>query len=292
MNAPRALLAATAVAGGLLAAAAGSREAAPLDDRAPVQAAPAAEAVVVPFVMLPSNHMVVEARINEKGPYRLIFDLGAPVTLLNNKVAEESGAIDRKAPRSFMMGARGEARLGAFQLGDLKASDVPVIVMDHPALKALSGIFSRRPLAGIVGYTFWARYKMTIDYQRREMTFTPVDFEVGDLMRDLPARMTGPKRARTVVLAPRGLWGLQLAPAGGDAAGQGVAVTAVIPGSAAQAAGLRPGDVVTAIDGRWTTSIADAHHAAQGVAPGKATAVEVRRGSEVLNLELTPAEGL
>ena len=31
----------------------------------------------VPFEMLPSNHMLVEARINEKGPYHLIFDLGA-----------------------------------------------------------------------------------------------------------------------------------------------------------------------------------------------------------------------
>ena len=31
---------------------------------------------VVPFSMLPSNHMVVQATINGKGPYRLIFDLG------------------------------------------------------------------------------------------------------------------------------------------------------------------------------------------------------------------------
>ena len=32
---------------------------------------------VVPFEMLPTNHMLVEARINDKGPYHLIFDLGA-----------------------------------------------------------------------------------------------------------------------------------------------------------------------------------------------------------------------
>ncbi len=32
---------------------------------------------VVPFTMSPTNHMLVEARINDKGPYHLIFDLGA-----------------------------------------------------------------------------------------------------------------------------------------------------------------------------------------------------------------------
>ena len=31
---------------------------------------------VVPFSMLASNHMVVQATINDKGPYHLIFDLG------------------------------------------------------------------------------------------------------------------------------------------------------------------------------------------------------------------------
>ena len=48
---------------------------------------------VVPFEMLPTNHMLVEARINGKGPYHLIFDLGAPVTLLSNRVSEATGVV-------------------------------------------------------------------------------------------------------------------------------------------------------------------------------------------------------
>ena len=35
--------------------------------------------------------MLVEARINDKGPYHLIFDLGAPVTLL-----EQSGEREQR----------------------------------------------------------------------------------------------------------------------------------------------------------------------------------------------------
>ena len=47
-------------------------------------------AITVPFELLPSNHMVLNAKINGKGPFRLVFDVGAPVTLLSNKAGEES----------------------------------------------------------------------------------------------------------------------------------------------------------------------------------------------------------
>src|SRR5581483_8905457 len=94
--------------------------------------APARGPAVVPFQVLPSNHMVVEAKINGKGPYRLIFDLGAPVSLLSNHAAEDAGAVDKKTPRGFFMGIRGEAAIRKLELGGLTADDVPVVVMDHP----------------------------------------------------------------------------------------------------------------------------------------------------------------
>jgi hypothetical protein len=246
------------------------------------------QTVVVPFKMLPSNHMVVEAKLNGKGPYRFIFDLGAPVTLLSNTVAEATGAISKSAPRSFLMSARGEGKVERMEFGLLEAKDVPVIVMDHPALRALSGIFSR-PLAGIIGYTFWAHYRMTIDYQAREMTFAPVDYEVRNLMEDLPARLSGSKEAKTVVLAPRAMFGLGVGAPGGAA---GVPITRVVPGSAADEAGLHEGDLITTLDGRWTTSVADVYHAAEKVAPRHETSVEILREGKPLTLKLTPREGL
>src|SRR5262249_21617919 len=72
------------------------------------QAKVKAERVIVPFEMLPTNHMVVRARINGEGPYRLIFDLGAPITLLSNRVSEATGVVKADAPRSFLLGMRGE----------------------------------------------------------------------------------------------------------------------------------------------------------------------------------------
>ena len=47
-------------------------------DQSPVKADKAKTKAIVSFEMLATNHMLVLARINGKGPFRLVFDLGAP----------------------------------------------------------------------------------------------------------------------------------------------------------------------------------------------------------------------
>lgn len=250
-----------------------------------------AAALTVPFEMLPSNHMVVRAKLNDKGPYRLVFDLGSPVTLLAGKAAEESGAIPKTAPRSFLFGVRGEGKLDTLALGELTAKDVPVVVMDHPALKALGGILGK-PLDGILGYTFFARYRTTLDYQAKTLTFEPVDFEVRDLFKDLQAKMMGPKVAKSRVLAGRSLWGLAVGEPTGGPAARGVPITAVHPGSPAAEAGLKPGDILVAIDGRWTATLPDAYAAAATVAPGQGVPVVVLRDDHEQTLTVAPKDGV
>lgn len=245
--------------------------------------------VTFPFELVASNHIVVQARINDKGPFRLIFDSGAPVSLLSNKAAEESGAVAKDAPKSFLMGMRGEGTIKALEVGDLKAKDIPVIVLDHPTLKALGG-FLGRPLDGIIGFTFFARYRTTIDYQAKLMTLEPVDFAVRDILKDLPERLAGPKIAKRRVLAPGGLWGLTL----GDPvdSGTGVAIKTVRPGSPAEVAGLKVGDVLTTLDGRWTSNAADVYVAATGATPGQAVEVVVLRDGKELKLPVKPVSGI
>ncbi len=256
----------------------------------PAPAAPsAAKPAAVPFELVASNHMVVSARINGKGPYRLVFDLGAPITLLGNRAGEESGAIAKDAPKSFLMAMRGEGKIATLEVGELAAKDLPVVVLDHPTLKALGG-FLGRPLDGIIGFTFFARYRTTIDYQAKMMTLTPVDYEVRDLIKDLPGRLAGPRVARRRVLAPTGLWGLTLGePAG---AGLGVAIRTVRPGSPAEAAGLKPGDVLTSIDGRWTTDAADTYAAVATAAPGQAVEAVVLRDGREIRVRVEPIAGI
>lgn len=244
----------------------------------------------VPFEMLPSNHMVVSATINGKGPYRLVFDLGAPITLLGNRAGEASGVVKKETPKSFLFAMRGEATIDAMKVGDLEAEGVPVLVADHPVLKALAG-FLGRPLDGIIGYTFFARYKTTIDYQAKQMTFEPVDHKIRDLLASLPDRLAGPKIATERTLAPAGLWGLVVGDPTGGVASPGIPILAVTPDSPADAAGLRPGDILTALDGRWTASLTDAYAAAASAPAGPVSVVVVREGKE-MTLAVTPREGI
>jgi hypothetical protein len=249
------------------------------------------EGVTVPFETLPSNHIVLQVKLNGKGPFAMIFDVGAPVTLLGNKAAEAGGVVDPKEPKMFLFGMRGEAEIKSLQVGDLKAKDLPVMVLDHPLLGALGRMLDR-PIDGLIGYTFFARYKTTIDYQAHTIRFVPVTHEVRDLAKDLAQRLVNPsKTPRRRVLAPAGLWGLVVAPlADGPAAG--VLVKGVLDGSPAELAGLKSGDILTTLDGRWTTSVADTFAAASAVEPGRAVEVVVLRNGQEKTLSVKPADGL
>ena len=80
------------------------------------------------------------------------------------------------------------------KVGELTADKLPVIVLDHPVLTALEDVTGRQ-IDGIMGFTFFARFKTTIDYHAREMTFEPINYQVRDLLKELPDRLMGPKVA-------------------------------------------------------------------------------------------------
>jgi hypothetical protein len=249
-----------------------------------------ARKAVVPFEMLPTNHMLVQSMINDKGPFHLIFDLGAPITLLGNRASEATGVVKDDAPRAFLFGMRGEAEIGKLSAGDLTVTKLPVIVFDHPILTALGNVVGRR-IDGIMGFTLFARYKTTIDYQAHQMTFEPVDYQIQDLLKELSDRMMGPKVVRHRVLAPLGLWGIQLGKPTGGLDAPGVPIAAVDQGSPAAVGGLKPGDVMKSLDGRWTATIVDVFAAAADVEPGRAAIVVIVRDGKELTLSVTPAEG-
>src|SRR5262249_23059044 len=152
-------------------------------------------------------------------------------------------------------------------------------ILDHPVLKALEDV-TGRPIDGIMGFTFFARFKTTIDYHAHEMTFEPITYEVRDLLKELPDRLMRPKVAERHVLAPAGLWGLQVAERTLGLNSQGAPIVRVLEGSPASTAGLKPGDVLCTVDGRWVASIADVYHAAAKVAPGQKIEVLINRAGK------------
>ncbi len=256
---------------------------------APLPAAPLPDkAVTVPFELLKSGHLTVMVKVNGKGPYKLIFDTGAPITLLNTKVAREAGLL-KNVPRSpfAFLGSMEQARVKELMVGDRKAENVAAVVMDHPTVEAISRAFG--PIDGIVGFPFFARYKMTLDYQAKTLTFVPNGFKPPDAMQSLMVALMA-DAPEVKILAPAAQWGILAREAGDGEAG--VLVKEVRAGSAAAAGGLKPGDRLLTLDGRWTDNLVDLYTAAGLVKPGTTVSVTVRRDGKEVELKVKPTQGL
>src|SRR5204863_5227783 len=113
----------------------------------------------------------------------------------------------------------GEVTFGQLGLGGLAAEGLPGVVMDHPMVGAIAQVFG--PIEGIVGFPFFARYRTTIDYQARELTFSPNGYQPRDLMQTLMASLMKQAGSRNQpvapqVIVPAGQWGLRVAKGAGE----------------------------------------------------------------------------
>src|SRR5260370_33435505 len=249
------------------------------------------ESVTVPFELLLTKHMVIRVKINGKGPYRVIFDTGAPVSLINTKTATATGLLSKNtAQTSFsLFGPFAQTTITTLEIGGLKTQAVPVIVMDHPTVEGISKALG--PIEGIIGFPFFARYKMTLDYQAERMTFAPSGFEPTDILQTLAASLLTPGKPASERVAPSALWGFTVARKNDDEQ-SGVAIQDVLPESAAARAGLLKGDRLLSLDGRWTDSVADCYRAARYVKPGMEVRIVIERQGKEMELTAKPSPGL
>ena len=250
---------------------------------------PRQHTVTVPFELLKSKHIAIKIKINGHGPYRVIFDTGAPVSLINTRTARASGMVAKNAQASFftLFNSMGPVPIKDLRIGGLDVDGSLAIVMDHPTLDLISRILG--PIEGLVGYPFWSRFKLTIDYQTQRMTFTPSGYKPDDPLEAIANAMSDGPIVK--VLRPAAQWGLVLDKAAKDETA-GVSITRVMPGSAAAAAGLKAGDRLLTLDGRWTDSVADAYQAAAFVKPGETVTVAIRRAGKEHELKVTPQAGM
>jgi membrane-associated protease RseP (regulator of RpoE activity) len=265
------------------------------DDKTEPKEAPKPQAVK--FELVPSGHFIVKVKINGHGPYNLIFDTGAPATLITPKVAREAKLLDKAKDKPLipLFGMMGQVKIKDFQVGDVSAPDVSAMILDHPTVSVFSKEYEKKygSIEGIVGFPFFAQYKMTVDYAAKEMTFIPNGYKATDAMQDLMqtvmnALMSKPEPR---IAAPAGLWGLELNKSSSDDA-EGVDVKTVHSGGAAADGGLKAGDRILTIDGRWTDTIADAYVAASYAKPGKPVTVVVKRDGKEVKVTVAPKTGL
>ena len=247
--------------------------------------------VKVKFDLLVTKHMVVNIKINGKGPYRVIFDTGAPISLLSTKAAKAAGVVEKngRTPAFSLFGPVSLNEIKNFELGDLRASAVPVVVMDHPTVKIISEILG--PIEGIIGFPFFARYKMTLDYKAKEMTFVPNGFVPTDVIQAMMNAVMSAQNPTPKYVAPTGMWGILLEKKDGDDE-SGITIKEVLPDSAAAKAGLQTGDRLLTLDDRWTDSVADCYLAAGFIKTGSEVDVLVKRNGKEITLQVRPTAGL
>ena len=144
--------------------------------------------IVVPIELLPSRHFVVQVMLNGKGPYRLILDTGAPLTIINSRIAKDAGLTKKGGGGGgggilgMLTSGLNQIQVAKMQVGDVVAEKSGAVVMDHPTVAAISDAFKddSGPIDGIVGFPFFARFAMTVDYQKKELTFKPNGYKPGD----------------------------------------------------------------------------------------------------------------
>lgn len=258
---------------------------------APANVAPEIVAKIVSFKLLPSRHMLIRAEVNGKGPFNLIFDTGAPINLVNSRLAKAAGL--KSGGFSLFSGPK-PVNLKSLTVGEVSAADLPVLVMDHPTVEVISQVFEDDygPIDGIIGFPFFARYAMTVDYQKQRLTLAENGYKPGDYLTDMVGRIgrLSDSAGRPRVVAPAGLWGVSVRKS--DDNQGGVIVTSVAAGGPAAAAGLEKGDRLLTIDGRWTDTVADTFQAVALVKPGRSVELIVDRAGDKRRLKVSPKTGL
>jgi hypothetical protein len=245
------------------------------------------KAVVIPFELLESGHMAIEVKLDGKGPYRIIFDTGAPGVTFSGKAAKEVGLIPQDA-KPFLLGAyTAKVKPAIVQVGGFKSAAVVPQVMDHPTVAALATAVG--PLEGIAGFDLFSPDKLTIDYHARTITVLPAREPKAHDSEDMARKLLA--GAEPQYTAPAALWGFSVSKDKDDGKA-GVDVTAVRDGSAAAAAGLKAGDRLLVLGRRWTDSVEDAYRAASFVWAGKVVKLTVHRGDKDIDLTVKARPGL
>jgi hypothetical protein len=217
------------------------------------------------------------------------------VTLLSTKVGEDTGLL-KNAPKPLFspFGQVAQAKLKSLEIGDLKAEGLSAIVMNHPTVEML-GKNLNKPLEGIVGFGFFARYKTTIDYKAKELKFAPGNYDPPDVMGTLTdARVLlslFKEEPPIKVVAPAAQWGFVVTKEAGDDK-PGVTIKEVRPGSPAATAGLKAGDRLLTLDSRWTDSVAECFTAASQIKPGTAVPATIKRDGKEMEVMVKPVAGL
>jgi hypothetical protein len=116
-----------------------------------------------------NNHIYVEARLNGRGPFKLLFDTGGG-NIVTPELVKELGLTAQGALEARGAGEESEdaglTRIESVELGGARVRDQLFGVVSFATLSAVEGL----PVQGLLGYEIFKRFVVTIDYAGRKLT--------------------------------------------------------------------------------------------------------------------------
>ena len=260
---------------------------------------PAVKSFEVPYRLTAVKHIVVRAKINGKGPFNFILDTGAPALFIAPDAAKKAG-VDPDA--------KGWGVFDKFEIeGGVVLKKAEGRVEKPFQLDGMNGLgLAGVELHGMIGYNILAHYRMTIDFTRDKMVWTPLDYwpadpkrvggggasggleVMGTLMKFLGA-ISGAKPEPDYTL--RGFLGVDLEDK--EDAEYPVVKSVLVDGPAANA-GVKAGDRVTRFKGRSVQNVEDVRRFALKLTAHAAVKLTVQRSGEKEPVEISfkAGEGL
>ena len=248
--------------------------------------APASEMHEIPFELLKTGHMVIEAKINEKGPYRFIFDTGAPASIVSSRVGKIAEINPASKVSISIFGNGGQVAIKSVQVGSSTSSNMQAILMDHPTIAVISKYFGQ--IDGILGYTFFSKYALRIDYKLKKIYLKETDYipedVIGKMVRSILKQKQEPR-----ILVAAAYWGFNVSEGESKSS---VLVKDLAPQSPASKAGLLNQDQLLEINGQWVTNLMDIQWIMATTEPNADCLVTVLRDGKKLLIRLSPSSGL
>jgi hypothetical protein len=244
----------------------------------------AQKGITVPLEILRTGHAAVKVTINGKGPFRLALDTGSPVTFVSAQCAVKIGILSKEEAEKQTL-FRMPTAVRTIEIGAAKLKDLSVMIIDHPTVQMIGQVEGQ--IDGIVGFSFFSHFRMTLDYAGKKITLEPIDYQGEDVMASLMNRFMSDQSAKRIITSG-GLWGVRFGERQGDI---GISVKSVYAGGAAASAGIKAGDIVVSIDGRWTLTPVDFAEAAIYAKPGQPANVKLQRNGSPLELKVVPRLG-